>query len=237
MYNENDILRMKEKLEVLKFLAEKKDHVVEQANSIADVRVESQNDLSELKKLINYLKTFYNNMKIEKMEKIQNAITEVVNNFFDDNHVFKLQVSVERNNTNINLITERKDGSSSGSVKVTTSDAQQQMIGYLLQGIVIREMGSQVILLDEPFSSFGVEEIQKISDILETLSDSQHIIIEHKPELIETLEKDLGVTKYTMRKRNGVVTTTVNNDEESIIEEWGLTEDKNTLIKEFIRSW
>ena len=69
------------------------------------------------------------------------------------------------------------------------SGAERQLAGFLVQATTLKNLGSNVLFLDESFSSFGEEEIKKIPDVLETLENFQIVIIEHKSNLFENLER------------------------------------------------
>lgn len=217
----NNLKELKKELEnkrsMLEFRKTLQKDLLERKESIIDVWQTALDDMHRVKMLKNIIKTYYNSYKMKKMSNIQEALGEFTKLVFGDSHKFRLDVSVDRGNTNVNLVSVRDNGDSSGHISVTTSDAEQQLIGYTFQGIVLKEMNSDMILLDEAFSSFGIEEVKTVPTIIGTMRHFQHVIIEHKPELFDELQNtDLDIQYYKLRNSNGTVTVESNENEKTL---------------------
>lgn len=177
-----DLLKSEQQRETIEKLS---DYKVK----ISNQRVEVAKELSNATLAHNILLNWYDQMKNEKINQLQNDINNILKSFFGGNYNLKLVKDVVRNKNTLELIDENTDGTSKRSVKFMLSGAERQLAGFLVQATTLKNLGSNVLFLDESFSSFGEEEIKKIPDVLETLENFQIVIIEHKSNLFENLER------------------------------------------------
>lgn len=165
-------------------------------NEVQDIHSNIVDKEQNIHKAIVLTKGWYNKEKQKEINNLQEKINTVLSKFFDNDYNLTLEQGVDRKNRTITLVNERNDSKKVSAMDVTLSGAEQQMAGFLIQiaavtgndiriidGVPI-ENSNGVIILDEAFSSFGVEEVQSIPTLLKEVN-SQIILIEHKDELFE----------------------------------------------------
>lgn len=152
-------------------------------------KIEVENEMNFSKEALYFLKTWYSRHKNEKINQLQDDINNILKSFFDGNYNLKLVKRIVRNNEVLELVDSNKNGTDTRSVGLMLSGAERQLAGLLVQITTLKNLGSNLLILDEAFSSFGEEEIKKVPELLEVLDDFQIIIIEHKSELFTELQK------------------------------------------------
>lgn len=165
-------------------------------------QIKVEKEIYSSKEALYFLKSWYSRHKNEKINQLQDDINNILKSFFDGNYNLKLVKKISRNKEVLELVDTNKDGTDSRSVSLMLSGAERQLAGLLVQITTLKNLNSNLLILDEAFSSFGEEEIKKVPELLEILDDFQIIIIEHKSELFTELEKKVielestnGVTK------------------------------------------
>lgn len=165
-------------------------------------QIKVEKEIYSSKEALYFLKSWYSRHKNEKINQLQDDINNILKSFFDGNYNLKLVKKISRNKEVLELVDTNKDGTDSRSVSLMLSGAERQLAGLLVQITTLKNLDSNLLILDEAFSSFGEEEIKKVPELLGILDDFQIIIIEHKSELFTELEKKVielestnGVTK------------------------------------------
>lgn len=165
-------------------------------------QIKVEKEIYSSKEALYFLKSWYSRHKNEKINQLQDDINNILKSFFDGNYNLKLVKKISRNKEVLELIDTNKDGTDSRSVSLMLSGAERQLAGLLVQVTTLKNLGSNLLILDEAFSSFGEEEIKKVPELLGIFDDFQIIIIEHKSELFTELEKKVielesidGITK------------------------------------------
>lgn len=202
----------KQKLDrvMIEFETQKKhqEKIREKVTELVELEQDGNEEASVMKKSLVFLKNWYANSKEEKINALQEDINGVLNQFFSNKYNLKLKTRVVRNKDTLELVDVNNKGEEIKAMKLILSNAEQQMVGFLVQVTTLGNLESSVLFLDEAFSSLGVEEVKIIPDLLEALGDTQLIIIEHKEELFEDtqyptieLESIDGVTH--IKERSG----------------------------------
>lgn len=223
------LLNSKDKL---LFIKENIQKYESKRDNLLKIRTEHEKDMVRFNQLLVVVKEYYNKFKKDKTDRMQNTLTVLVNDFFDDNHVFKFTSDVKRGKNTVSLISVDKYDKSRGSIQTITSDSEQQLIGYLIPKISLYNLGSELMILDEAFNSFGPKEVSKLPLLLTEVGDMQQILVEHKKELFESLdESDIYLVKYTMDKNNNYVyISKCNKDKSEIINQWLDTKPMQTMV-------
>lgn len=133
-------------------------------------------DVNLLKKTLTSLETFYANHKTNLSSRLCNELTDIINTLFKNNYDFEFRMKYSRQSNLTTLCDSIRDG----VVEDVCGGAVKQTIPFLSTISIIKQKGSQLAWLDESFSNFGVEEIEKIPDILAMIPDIQIIFTEHK---------------------------------------------------------
>lgn len=179
----------KQKLDrvMIEFETQKKqqEKIREKVTELVELEQDGNEEASVMKKSLVFLKNWYANSKEEKINALQEDINGVLNQFFSNKYNLKLKTRVVRNKDTLELVDVNNKGEEIKAMKLILSNAEQQMVGFLVQVTTLGNLESSVLFLDEAFSSLGVEEVKIIPDLLEALEDTQLIIIEHKEELFE----------------------------------------------------
>lgn len=202
----------KQKLDrvMIEFETQKKqqEKIREKVTELVELEQDGNEEAAVMKKSLVFLKNWYAKSKEEKINALQEDINGVLNQFFSNKYNLKLKTRVVRNKDTLELIDVNNKGEEIKAMKLILSNAEQQMVGFLVQVTTLGNLESSVLFLDEAFSSLGVEEVKIIPDLLEALGDTQLIIIEHKEELFEDtqyptieLESIDGVTH--IKERSG----------------------------------
>lgn len=202
----------KQKLDrvMIEFETQKKqqEKIREKVTELVELEQDGNEEASVMKKSLVFLKNWYAKSKEEKINALQEDINGVLNQFFSNKYNLKLKTRVVRNKDTLELVDVNNKGEEIKAMKLILSNAEQQMVGFLVQVTTLGNLESSVLFLDEAFSSLGVEEVKIIPDLLEALGDTQLIIIEHKEELFEDtqyptieLESIDGVTH--IKERSG----------------------------------
>lgn len=161
------------------------EKIREKVTELVELEQDGNEEAAMMKKSLVFLKNWYANSKEEKINALQEDINGVLNQFFSNKYNLKLKTRVVRNKDTLELVDVNNKGEEIKAMKLILSNAEQQMVGFLVQVTTLGNLGSSVLFLDEAFSSLGVEEVKIIPDLLEALGDTQLIIIEHKEELFE----------------------------------------------------
>lgn len=179
----------KQKLDrvMIEFETQKKqqEKIREKVTELVELEQDGNEEAAMMKKSLVFLKNWYANSKEEKINALQEDINGVLNQFFSNKYNLKLKTRVVRNKDTLELVDVNNKGEEIKAMKLILSNAEQQMVGFLVQVTTLGNLESSVLFLDEAFSSLGVEEVKIIPDLLEALGDTQLIIIEHKEELFE----------------------------------------------------
>lgn len=179
----------KQKLDrvMIEFETQKKqqEKIREKVTELVELEQDGNEEAAMMKKSLVFLKNWYANSKEEKINALQEDINGVLNQFFSNKYNLKLKTRVVRNKDTLELVDINNKGEEIKAMKLILSNAEQQMVGFLVQVTTLGNLESSVLFLDEAFSSLGVEEVKIIPDLLEALGDTQLIIIEHKEELFE----------------------------------------------------
>lgn len=179
----------KQKLDrvMIEFETQKKqqEKIREKVTELVELEQDGNEEASVMKKSLVFLKNWYAKSKEEKINALQEDINGVLNQFFSNKYNLKLKTRVVRNKDTLELVDVNNKGEEIKAMKLILSNAEQQMVGFLVQVTTLGNLESSVLFLDEAFSSLGVEEVKIIPDLLEALGDTQLIIIEHKEELFE----------------------------------------------------
>lgn len=179
----------KQKLDrvMIEFETQKKqqEKIREKVTELVELEQDGNEEAAMMKKSLVFLKNWYANSKEEKINALQEDINGVLNQFFSNKYNLKLKTGVVRNKDTLELVDINNKGEEIKAMKLILSNAEQQMVGFLVQVTTLGNLESSVLFLDEAFSSLGVEEVKIIPDLLEALGDTQLIIIEHKEELFE----------------------------------------------------
>lgn len=179
----------KQKLDrvMIEFETQKKqqEKIREKVTELVELEQDGNEEAAMMKKSLVFLKNWYANSKEEKINALQEDINGVLNQFFSNKYNLKLKTRVVRNKDTLELVDINNKGEEIKAMKLILSNAEQQMVGFLVQVTTLSNLESSVLFLDEAFSSLGVEEVKIIPDLLEALGDTQLIIIEHKEELFE----------------------------------------------------
>lgn len=179
----------KQKLDrvMIEFETQKKqqEKIREKVTELVELEQDGNEEAAMMKKSLVFLKNWYANSKEEKINALQEDINGVLNQFFFNKYNLKLKTRVVRNKDTLELVDINNKGEEIKAMKLILSNAEQQMVGFLVQVTTLGNLESSVLFLDEAFSSLGVEEVKIIPDLLEALGDTQLIIIEHKEELFE----------------------------------------------------
>lgn len=202
----------KQKLDrvMIEFETQKKqqEKIREKVTELVELEQDGNEEAAMMKKSLVFLKNWYAKSKEEKINALQEDINGVLNQFFSNKYNLKLKTRVVRNKDTLELVDVNNKGEEIKAMKLILSNAEQQMVGFLVQVTTLGNLESSVLFLDEAFSSLGVEEVKIIPDLLEALGDTQLIIIEHKEELFEDtqyptieLESIDGVTH--IKERSG----------------------------------
>lgn len=202
----------KQKLDrvMIEFETQKKqqEKIREKVTELVELEQDGNEEAAVMKKSLVFLKNWYAKSKEEKINALQEDINGVLNQFFSNKYNLKLKTRVVRNKDTLELVDVNNKGEEIKAMKLILSNAEQQMVGFLVQVTTLGNLESSVLFLDEAFSSLGVEEVKIIPDLLEALGDTQLIIIEHKEELFEDtqyptieLESIDGVTH--IKERSG----------------------------------
>lgn len=184
------------------------EKIREKVTELVELEQDGNEEAAVMKKSLVFLKNWYAKSKEEKINALQEDINGVLNQFFSNKYNLKLKTRVVRNKDTLELVDVNNKGEEIKAMKLILSNAEQQMVGFLVQVTTLGNLESSVLFLDEAFSSLGVEEVKIIPDLLEALGDTQLIIIEHKEELFEDtqyptieLESIDGVTH--IKERSG----------------------------------
>ena len=169
------------------YILEQKERVMVNLNNISKAYNQAREDRQNLNIAITALKQWYNRYKEDIINNLQANINEMLNGFFGDNHRIRLIQNIQRNNSVVTMEEVDSMGNKLGDIGVRLSGAQKQLVGFLIQASILSTLGSDFMVLDETFSSFGNEEIKKIPKILENLEDIQIICIEHKDDMFKEL--------------------------------------------------
>lgn len=161
------------------------EKIREKVTELVELEQDGNEEAAMMKKSLVFLKNWYANSKEEKINALQEDINGVLNQFFSNKYNLKLKTRVVRNKDTLELVDVNNKGEEIKAMKLILSNAEQQMVGFLVQVTTLGNLESSVLFLDEAFSSLGVEEVKIIPDLLEALGDTQLIIIEHKEELFE----------------------------------------------------
>lgn len=161
------------------------EKIREKVTELVELEQDGNEEAAMMKKSLVFLKNWYANSKEEKINALQEDINGVLNQFFSNKYNLKLKTRVVRNKDTLELVDINNKGEEIKAMKLILSNAEQQMVGFLVQATTLWNLESSVLFLDEAFSSLGVEEVKIIPDLLEALGDTQLIIIEHKEELFE----------------------------------------------------
>lgn len=152
-------------------------------------------DVNLLKKTLTSLETFYANHKTSLSSKLCNELTNIINTLFKNNYDFEFRMKYSRQSNLTTLCDSIRDG----IVEDVCGGAVKQAIPFLSTISILKQKGSELAWLDESFSNFGVEEIEKIPDILAMIPDIQIIFTEHKlnydmedMNVIEILRNDVN---------------------------------------------
>lgn len=179
----------KQKLDrvMIEFETQKKqqEKIREKVTELVELEQDGNEEAAMMKKSLVFLKNWYAKSKEEKINALQEDINGVLNQFFSNKYNLKLKTRVVRNKDTLELVDVNNKGEEIKAMKLILSNAEQQMVGFLVQVTTLGNLESSVLFLDEAFSSLGVEEVKIIPDLLEALGDTQLIIIEHKEELFE----------------------------------------------------
>lgn len=179
----------KQKLDrvMIEFETQKKqqEKIREKVTELVELEQDGNEEAAMMKKSLVFLKNWYANSKEEKINALQEDINGVLNQFFSNKYNLKLKTRVVRNKDTLELVDINNKGEEIKAMKLILSNAEQQMVGFLVQVTTLGNLESSVLFLDEAFSSLGVEEVKIIPDLLKALGDTQLIIIEHKEELFE----------------------------------------------------
>lgn len=179
----------KQKLDrvMIEFETQKKqqEKIREKVTELVELEQDGNEEAAMMKKSLVFLKNWYAKSKEEKINALQEDINGVLNQFFSNKYNLKLKTRVVRNKDTLELVDVNNKGEEIKAMKLILSNAEQQMVGFLVQVTTLGNSESSVLFLDEAFSSLGVEEVKIIPDLLEALGDTQLIIIEHKEELFE----------------------------------------------------
>lgn len=172
---------------MIEFETQKKqqEKIREKVTELVELEQDGNEEAAMMKKSLVFLKNWYANSKEEKINALQEDINGVLNQFFSNKYNLKLKTRVVRNKDTLELVDVNNKGEEIKAMKLILSNAEQQMVGFLVQVTTLGNLESSVLFLDEAFSSLGVEEVKIIPDLLEALGDTQLIIIEHKEELFE----------------------------------------------------
>lgn len=161
------------------------EKIREKVTELVELEQDGNEEAAMMKKSLVFLKNWYAKSKEEKINALQEDINGVLNQFFSNKYNLKLKTRVVRNKDTLELVDVNNKGEEIKAMKLILSNAEQQMVGFLVQVTTLGNLESSVLFLDEAFSSLGVEEVKIIPDLLEALGDTQLIIIEHKEELFE----------------------------------------------------
>ena len=182
----------KQKLDrvMIEFETQKKqqEKIREKVTELVELEQDGNEEAAVMKKSLVFLKNWYAKSKEEKINALQEDINGVLNQFFSNKYNLKLKTRVVRNKDTLELVDVNNKGEEIKAMKLILSNAEQQMVGFLVQVTTLGNLESSVLFLDEAFSSLGVEEVKIIPDLLEALGDTQLIIIEHKEELFEDIQ-------------------------------------------------
>lgn len=185
----NSVNANKQKLDrvMIEFETQKKqqEKIREKVTELVELEQDGNEEAAMMKKSLVFLKNWYAKSKEEKINALQEDINGVLNQFFSNKYNLKLKTRVVRNKDTLELVDVNNKGEEIKAIKLILSNAEQQMVGFLVQVTTLGNLESSVLFLDEAFSSLGVEEVKIIPDLLEALGDTQLIIIEHKEELFE----------------------------------------------------
>lgn len=176
------------------YIINEKEETGKFLNQISSVYRQSDEDLRNLKLAITSLKQWYNNHKESIINNLQKDINYMLNIFFTNNHQIKLEQDVQRNKSIVSMVEVDKKGEKIGDIAMILSGAEKQMTGFLIQSSILNTLGSNFVILDEAFSSFGNKEVKKLPEILKNLDNMQMIVIEHKDEMYD----DFPVKTYRL---------------------------------------
>lgn len=176
------------------YIINEKEETEKFLGQISAVYKQSDEDLRNLKLAITSLKQWYNNHKESIINNLQKDINYMLNIFFTNNHQIKLEQDVQRNKSIVSMIEVDEKGEKIGDIAMILSGAEKQMTGFLIQSSILNTLGSDFVILDEAFSSFGNKEVKKLPEILKNLDNMQMIVIEHKDEMYE----DFPVKTYRL---------------------------------------
>lgn len=176
------------------YIINEKEETGKFLNQISSVYRQSDEDLRNLKLAITSLKQWYNNHKESIINNLQKDINYMLNIFFTNNHQIKLEQDVQRNKSIVSMVEVDEKGEKIGDIAMILSGAEKQMTGFLIQSSILNTLGSNFVILDEAFSSFGNKEVKKLPEILKNLDNMQMIVIEHKDEMYD----DFPVKTYRL---------------------------------------
>lgn len=146
------------------------------------------------KDMVNYrraeiiLQEHYNQYKVSTLKNLQERLNSYLNVFFTNTHNLKFKDYVSRGKTHVELVELNNDEEEISGLDILLSDAEQQMFGFLIQQIILANVGVDFLILDEAFSSFGYSEIEKASRLVNSFSDIQMLMIEHKHKLFNSFK-------------------------------------------------
>lgn len=138
----------------------------------------SQKDIGNVKRIYTKLEQFYINHKKALSQELCDELSSVINTLFNNKYKFDFKIDLKRQKKHTILIDEYRNG----AVSIVCGGAVKQTISFLSTLSILRQKDSNICWLDESFSNFGSEEIQKVPEILDMLGDMQIIFTEHKTE-------------------------------------------------------
>lgn len=150
-------------------------------NKAKEVYDTAVGELRLLKAARDKLNNYYVARKQETLHMLERNITGIVNSWFNNNYNFAFQSTIERGKT----LTELVDTNKRGTLQMICGDGVQQTLGVLFSVSFVKSVSGEFIFFDEAFNSLGIEEVERLPDVLAGITDLQLVMIEHKCELLD----------------------------------------------------
>ena len=149
----------------------------------------------DLKASLSILEMFYDNQKKNIVAYLREQITNVINIWYNNDYNLQFETVSKTGK----IMTVLVDKNRYGSLDIVCGDAVKQTISSLFAFTFIKSCGGDFVFLDEAYSNLGIEEINRLPEVLKDV-DLQLFMIEHKCKLIDN---SYATNIHISRDKNG----------------------------------